>query len=45
MCCDMSNVLAMHLQLPKHALYSDAQLKYQELAEDFHNAIKVMEKR
>ena len=45
MCCDMSDVLAMYLQMPKHALYSDAQLKYQELAEDFHNAIKVMERR
>ena len=41
----MSDVLAIHLQLPKHALYSDAQLKYQELGEDFHNQLKVMERR
>lgn len=45
MCCDMSDVLGMHLQLPKHALYSEAQLKYQQLGEDFHNALKVAERR
>ena len=45
MCCQISDKLALHLQVGRHSLYSDAQLKCQELSNDFVGTLKVTDRQ
>jgi hypothetical protein len=45
MCCNMSDTLAMYVSVPRHAHYSEAQLKCRELETEFHKTMKVQEQQ
>lgn len=44
LCCNISDQLGIHLQVPKHPYYSEAQLKSQELKSDFYKTLQVSER-